>query len=62
MPLTGYTTTAVAVKMKSAITTKRAVTAITPAWPARCAISMKKAIPIPVPNSTDARAVDEFPE
>ena len=49
-----FPATAVAVKMKSAITTKRAVTATTPAWPVRCAISMKKAMPIPVPSSTDA--------
>ena len=53
-PVTGCTTTAVAVNSVSAITTVRAVCAIAAGLPLRCAISMKKAMPSPVPNSTVA--------
>src|SRR5712692_2503161 len=53
-PETGCTTTALTVKSASAITTMRAVAAMVAGSRERCAISMKKAIPSPVPNSTAA--------
>jgi len=53
-PVTGCTTTAVAVKRKSASTTMRATPATTTGLPDMWARSMKKAIPTPVPKSTAA--------
>jgi hypothetical protein len=52
--VTGCATTAVAVKIKSAITTIRATPAITAGRPPRWAISIKNAIPAPVPSSMAA--------
>ena len=50
----GWATAAVAVNTMSATTAIRAVPAISAASPPRCAIIMKKAIPAPVPSSTQA--------
>ena len=53
-PLTGCTITAGSVKMKSAMTTIRAVAAIPATSFFKCAINMKKAMPAPVPKRTAA--------
>src|SRR5690606_20950546 len=53
-PVTGCSTTAEAVNTKSAITTIRATPAMTATLRLRCATSMKKAMPAPVPSSTAA--------
>src|SRR5687767_4114647 len=53
-PVRGCTRTAVAVNKKSAITTVSATCATSRESCVRCAITMKKAMPAPVPNSTVA--------
>ena len=53
-PLLGWMITALAMKTKSAMTTVPAVCAISAAFWVRFAISMKKAMPAPVPRSTVA--------
>jgi hypothetical protein len=50
----GCSTTAVAVSSVSAMTTTPAVCATSRESPVRCAISMKKAMPAPVPSRTVA--------
>jgi len=52
--VTGCATTAVAVNRKSARTTMRAVPAMVAGLRLRCAASMKKAMPAPVPSSMAA--------
>ena len=52
--MTGCSATAAAVKIMSATTTTRAVRPINAGSPLRCAISMKKAMPLPVPSMTVA--------
>ena len=53
-PEISWTTTAGVVKIQSASTTLRAVTTNASRLPLRKALSMKKAIPRPVPRSTVA--------
>jgi hypothetical protein len=51
-PVAGCNTTALAVKIASAMTTSRATAAITRTSPVLCARTKKKAIPAPIPNNT----------
>ena len=53
-PVTGCSSTAVSVNSMSANTTVDAVRAMKAASPLRCAISMKNAMPLPVPRMTMA--------
>jgi len=51
-PVTGCNTTALAVKIASAMTTSRPTAAITRTSPVLCARMKKKAMPAPIPNNT----------